>query len=305
MSKAKKQPSSVLKSAGVQVTFPGGFGRAAEKFAETIRHVVDLSFPGRVRKKIIAEAEGKSAAMVIQAEGRAKVREIEARAITRVRKLEIRRQENIESIVRKAVDELPPPEQMSEQPVNEDWTSRFFQECQDIGNEEMQQIWARILAGEVARPDSFAPRTLRIVRDLTTSDANLFASLCNFTWETSGSGILISKGVVATLLNLDAPYILKAELNFDALAHLSTIGLIEFRPEGGLYLKELGHEFSLSYCGKSHKLKPKDAKVVLRIGHVLLTMAGKELAGISIRQRNDQFEKDTLDEWKRTGWNEI
>ncbi len=270
MSKAKKQPSSVLKSAGVQVTFPGGFGRAAEKFAETIRHVVDLSFPGRVRKKIIAEAEGKSAAMVIQAEGRAKVREIEARAITRVRKLEIRRQENIESIVRKAVDELPPPEQMSEQPVNEDWTSRFFQECQDIGNEEMQQIWARILAGEVAR-----------------------------------SGILISKGVVATLLNLDAPYILKAELNFDALAHLSTIGLIEFRPEGGLYLKELGHEFSLSYCGKSHKLKPKDAKVVLRIGHVLLTMAGKELAGISIRQRNDQFEKDTLDEWKRTGWNEI
>jgi hypothetical protein len=32
--------------------------------------------------------------------------------------------------------------------------------------------------GEVARPGSFAPRTLSVVRDLTKDDANIFTKVC-------------------------------------------------------------------------------------------------------------------------------
>jgi Protein of unknown function (DUF2806) len=131
---------------------PEGFGRAAEKLADTIRHVVDIVVgPDRIR----AKAQGQADSALILAEGRAQVQEIEACAIERLRKREARRQTNIESITLKALDALPPPTGISEQPVSEDWTSRFFEECQDISDEQMQQIWARIMAGEVLGPDAF------------------------------------------------------------------------------------------------------------------------------------------------------
>ncbi len=264
MGKAKK-PSPVLNSGGVQVTFPGGFGRAAEKFVETIR---------------------------------AKVRDIEARTIARLRKLEVRRQENIESILRKAVDELPPPEQISERPVNEDWTSRFFQECQDISDEQMQQIWARILANEVARPGSFSPRTLSVVRDLTKSDANWFATLCEFIW------IVPVTGLVPIIHNYDALHVAEAELGFGVLTHLTSIGLIEFSA-GTLYLSPKDvTEIAMSYRGRIHQLKTVEPARPLPLGHVIFTAVGAELAPISNAQGNDEYEKAALDAWSTLGWME-
>jgi len=156
---------------------PEGFGRAAEKLADTVRHVVDLTFTAnRLRAKAHAVADSE----VILARGRADVQDIETRMIERLRKRESRRQHNIENISLKAVKALPSPDQISGEPVNEDWTTRFFEECADIGDEEMQQLWARILAGEVGQPGSFSPRTLSIVRNLTKPEAQMLSSAALF-----------------------------------------------------------------------------------------------------------------------------
>jgi hypothetical protein len=99
---------------------------------------------------------------LIKAKADAELQEIRMRMNERLEKQEVRRQRNIESIATKAAHALPPPDreqEVSDKPVNEDWTTRFFQECQDISDEQMQQLWARILAGEVTKPGSFAPRT--------------------------------------------------------------------------------------------------------------------------------------------------
>src|SRR4051812_11824409 len=115
---------------------PEGFGRAAEKLADTVRHVVDIAVgPDRIRARAQAQADS----ALILAEGRAREMELEARAVARLRKREGRRQQNIESITLKAVEALPPPEEILKEPVSEDWTSRFFEECQDISDEQMQQ----------------------------------------------------------------------------------------------------------------------------------------------------------------------
>jgi Protein of unknown function (DUF2806) len=163
-------------SGGVPVlSIPEGVGRGVEKLADTVRLVVDVTVGP---KRILARAQAQADWAVIRAKGRAEVQEIEARTVERLRKREVRRQQNIESITLKAVDELPPPEQISDEKVSEDWTTRFFEECQDISDEQMQRIWSRMMAGEVTRPGSFSPRTLSVVRDLTKSDANLFTKLC-------------------------------------------------------------------------------------------------------------------------------
>ena len=307
MSEAEK-PSPAPTAGGVHLTLPDGVGRALEKLADTVRHVVDLGAgPDRIRAKKIAEAEGQGAAIVILAEARAKAldiearaaADIEARAAARVRNLEVRRQENIESVIRKAIDALPPPErQVSEEPVNEDWTSRFFRDCQDISDEQMQQIWARILAGEVVRPGNFAPRTLSIVRDLTKQDANLFAKLCSFTWDIPGTGLM-------PVMHIVDGQSVEAELHLSALMHFTSIGLIEFNVVTQYATVTTRTEIAPSYYGKVHQLKSDGgASRSLSLGHLVFTAAGAELAGISHAAGNDRYEKTALDAWNARGWKE-
>jgi Protein of unknown function (DUF2806) len=158
--------------------------------------------------------------------GRAEAQDIDARAAERVRRQENRRQSNLESITKQAFAALPPSEQLSDEPVNEDWTSRFFRDCEDISDEQMQQIWARILAGEVARPGRFAPRTLSVTRDLTKQDANLFTKLCQFGW------VIPDAGFVPVIHDCEAPEVEAAGINFAVLTHLTTMGLIELNLMG-------------------------------------------------------------------------
>jgi hypothetical protein len=274
---------------------PEGFGRAAEKLADTIRHVVDISVgPDRIRAKAQAQADS----AVIHAEGRAKIVEIEARAIERLRKREARRQHNIESITVQAFKALPSPEQISEKPVSEDWTSRFFEECQDISDAQMQQIWARIMAGEVKRPGSFAPRTLSIVRDFTKDDATLFSKLCRFSWLVPGAGF------VPIVHDPDAPQLMEAGLNFASLTHLTSIGLIEFNAmQYGI--KQNLTEFTVSYCGEAHRLKSEGGgERRFEIGRTIFTAVGSELLDITDAQGADEYKQMALAGWSKLGWKE-
>ncbi len=60
-----------------------------------------------------------------------------------------------------------------------DWTARFFGEVQDVTNEDMQFLWAKVLAGEVVKAGSTSLRTLSILRNLDQQTAILFKKLCS------------------------------------------------------------------------------------------------------------------------------
>jgi hypothetical protein len=227
------------------------------------------------------------------------VQEVEARAVERLRKRESRRQRNIESITIKALEALPPPDQVAEQPVSEDWTTRFFEECQDISDEQMQQIWARIMAGEVARPGSFSPRTLGIVRDLTKQDATHFANLCRFVWVIPGAGF------AAVIHDHERPEIAEADINFVRLMHLTSIGLIEFNNVIGFKIKTPLRQITVSYCGRIHQLKSVDDKErIFDLGQVLFTAVGRELAKVANASGNEHYRGATLETWAKAGWTE-
>lgn len=59
-----------------------------------------------------------------------------------------------------------------------DWYMRFYEAVGNVSDEEMQRIWAKILAGEVNRPGSFSLETLDVVRNLSKQDAELFTKIC-------------------------------------------------------------------------------------------------------------------------------
>ena len=54
-----------------------------------------------------------------------------------------------------------------------DWFLRFFEGAGNISNEDMQTIWALVLAGEVQQQGTFSLRTLETLRNMTQSEALL------------------------------------------------------------------------------------------------------------------------------------
>lgn len=101
---------------------------------------------------------------------------LEMRSEARVHYQQITAQENIENVTRQAVLHLP--SEVTEEAVNDDWIRRFFSIAQDISNSQMQQVWGKILAGEVAKPGQFSLRTLDAIRNISQKEAELFQTAC-------------------------------------------------------------------------------------------------------------------------------
>jgi hypothetical protein len=137
-------------------------------------------------KAIVLKAEAEAKASVILAQANAETMEIAARAAQRLANIEIRRQKNIESITAKAIKELP--ENPSKEPISPDWVAKFYDDCQDVGESDMQRLWARLLAGEVAQPRTFSRRTMETLRTFSLEDAKVIALFndCVFTERSSG-----------------------------------------------------------------------------------------------------------------------
>lgn len=86
----------------------------------------------------------------------------------------LQEQRNIENVVGKAYQELIDAPEVPIDPVDEDWTTRFFSIVKEINTEEMQHIWSKILAGEITSPGSFSMRTLETIRNITRDEAAAF-----------------------------------------------------------------------------------------------------------------------------------
>ena len=95
---------------------------------------------------------------------------IEERAQVREEAQSIRKQNNLETVVLHASNELNDDSEVSDEPVDDYWATRFFDMASDISGEDMQIIWGKILAGEIKCPNSYSIRTLELLRSLTTQE---------------------------------------------------------------------------------------------------------------------------------------
>ena len=69
---------------------------------------------------------------------------------------EKRKLNNVQNVIEQAQQHFVEGEQVSDEPVNQDWVNRFFTIVEDVSDVEMQQLWARILAGEVKKTKSYS-----------------------------------------------------------------------------------------------------------------------------------------------------
>lgn len=105
---------------------------------------------------------------------------IENRAIDRLLIQEVRKQNNIEKVLQVAYNETVNEQEVSDEPVNDDWLNRFFNYAEDVSNKDMQTIWGKILAGEIKQPNSYSIRVLELLKNITKSEADIFVKISQF-----------------------------------------------------------------------------------------------------------------------------
>jgi Protein of unknown function (DUF2806) len=74
-------------------------------------------------------------------------------------------------------------ENVSDEPVNPDWFARWRANAEEVHDDEMRRLWARILAGEAEKPGRFSLHTLDFMRRLSKEDAALIEKVAPFVAE--------------------------------------------------------------------------------------------------------------------------
>src|SRR5690554_2188339 len=172
-------------------------GKPIEKLIEVISNGIGTLYkPRSIRKKADAKAyeigiieDAKSKAI---AAGKEEEAETYLRIQERLLFKETERQKNIDKIAEKAANQLQQEQSVSEEPVNKDWSKRFFNIAEDVSDEEMQEIWARILTGEIKKPNSYSLRTLELLKNLSKTEADTFMKFANLAIHSNGVSFILN-----------------------------------------------------------------------------------------------------------------
>jgi hypothetical protein len=264
----------------------GDLSKPANTLIEKVSSAIGGIFePWQIKRVAKAEAE----AGLIKARSEIEITDLHRRAMHRFVEEEANRQENMEEITRKSLPHLS--EESNPENMEDDWVTNFFDKSRIVSDEEMQSIWAQVLAGEANAPGSFSKRTVNLLGDLDKRDAELFQTLCRFGW--------IFGNFTPLVFDTQDKIYNDLGINFGSLSHLDSLGLIQFHGVSGFSRQRLPKNFAVSYCGQVLPLTmSKETDNTLSIGKVLLTQAGQELARVVKVPGVDGFYDYVREKWK-------
>ena len=265
----------------------GNLSKPADTLIKKVSDAVGGLFaPYQVKRMAKAETE----AAMIKAQSKTEITDLHRRAVHRWIEEEAQRQKNMEDITAKALPQLD--EKATPDSVEDDWLVNFFDKSRIVSDNEMQELWSRVLAGEANTPGTYSKRTVNCLSDLDKGDAELFIKLCGFGW-------MIGE-LVPLVFDVQAEIYNKNRINFNSLSHLESIGLIQFNSITSIVLSDLPKRFAVLYYGKSLALEmPKDANNRLEIGLVRLTKIGQEIAPICGGESVEGFRDYVMNKWKQ------
>jgi hypothetical protein len=257
---------------GTSLANLGELSKPATVLIEKIGDAIGGFFrPYQVRRIASAEADARK----IEALAAIEISELQQRALRRFVAEEARKQDNIESITAKALPSVS--ESACPEAVEDDWITNFFDKCRLISNDDMQNLWAKILAGEANAPGRYSKRTVDYLASLDRGDAELFRALCGFSWDAGNP--------VPMIFDPQNPQYTEFGITFSSLTHLDAIGLVRFESISGFSYKRLSRQIPLSYFSARILLAlPLEENNELDIGQILLTKVGVELASVCGRQ---------------------
>ncbi|HNQ88459.1 MAG TPA: DUF2806 domain-containing protein [Verrucomicrobiota bacterium] len=233
--------------------------------------VEGLFKPWQVRRVAQAEADADRIKAVAAVETKIEITDLQKRALTRFVLEEAQRQANMEAITLKALPQVSKAARPAE--MSKDWIVNFFERCRLVSDEEMQEMWARVLAGEAESPGRYSKRTVNLLASFDRYDVETFLNLCRFVWHIEGEPIPV-------VYEPDNQIFGGAGITFGKLQHLSEIGLVSSR---GL---AFGQQWPVATGAASYfrravhlRLGSKDSHK-MNVGLVMFSRAGVEVLSL-------------------------
>ncbi len=245
--------------------------RVAEKLIDKIAQIQEIRYePTRIVRAAHAEAEADK----IKALGKIGINELERRALERMVREEGRYQHNMEAITSKAVLKLK--ESARPEEIDDDWLVDFFEKSRTVGDETMQDLWAKLLSEEANSPNTFSRQVVSIVSTLGKAQAQMFETLCNYSWTWTSTTPLYP-----FIFDLSDEIYRFRFMTLNDISELESLGLVRLDLAARFQLPA-GDGTWVRYQGRGFKILAKDSQVkAFPHGHVNFTNAGRLLARVS------------------------
>ncbi|WP_444885996.1 DUF2806 domain-containing protein [Microbulbifer sp. PSTR4-B] len=182
----------------------------------------------------------------------------------------IRREVNTTKAILVAEDILSRDTQRpSDQNIDGDWLHTWREYAGKVSAVQLQELWGRVLAGEVKEPGSFSMRALVFLSGISKREADLIARTAQF--------------IIGDKIHVDQAELLdKAGLKFDQLLYLQEIGFlagVESRNLGTQYPSRLSdsYEALLLANNKALKVEHRDKTKTLLVESYSITHLGSEI----------------------------
>jgi hypothetical protein len=190
----------------------------------------------------------------------------------------------------------------SDEDIDPDWFVRWRDSVEKVGSEDLQRLWAKALAGELASPGSYSLRTLEFIKNISKLEAHEISKLAPYS-------------ITGTIFKVKA--IEDAGLNFNYLLEMEELGILSGVKGGGLQYQLSTRasgtfEHALFHNKKilliTHENKDKVAQFssykVTRLGLEVLNlgvfpMNPLYLEQVGLEAKNQGF-KVTLADWVQT-----
>lgn len=93
----------------------------------------------------------------------------------------LRREANLARALLQAEETLESdPQTPPEADIDDDWLYKWRDSASQVSSEELQNLWGRILAGEVKAPGTYSLRTLEFLRNISKEEAEAITKLSQF-----------------------------------------------------------------------------------------------------------------------------
>lgn len=266
----------------------GKLSKPIEKLLDHIANTTGVIYePTRIVRKAKADAK----ALLIQKEADLLASSIEKRALSRIQHAEVQRQLNIESIVKKTIPLLDEKEFDFTNNASSDWLNDFFKFAQEISDDEVQLLWAKVLAEKLNKNSNYTFRSLEILRQL---DNGLALSFQKFS-----AGTIKNQENIFFIVNYNCPddelcesLLETLDLKYAQIEDLISMGLVVSTP-----FHRLLSNLDLKYSIEERMIHLRFAK--WHLTHVLglfeayrLTREGDELSSLIEKHSNVEYIKN-------------
>ena len=190
---------------------------------------------------------------------------------------------------------------------NPEFRRRWISEASNVADETLQDLWARLLAGELESPGSVSNDTMSIARDLSKERAEEFQTFCSAALCNLDGTPIIVVGCGNPGANSLEPY----GLSYDVLMRLAHHRLINNEMNTatnigiGSRLPKVGVRQQNSAWALRWSDETQGPDAVHLMSGILFTPAGKELFAVVEKTPNPAYTAAMLKALEQGGWTVI